>query len=164
MLYAFDIDGTLVRSFMREGGEAADYDKIEVLPGRREKIERLAAQPGARFALITNQGGVAFGYQLPAQVFRKIGLIAAEFRFFHGRPFSVHIAFHHPKATVKEWRCVEGGDYAEYRKPGPGMLVEAIGRHKADTSTTWYVGDLDSDALAASRAGVRYIDAEEFFR
>jgi D-glycero-D-manno-heptose 1,7-bisphosphate phosphatase len=161
-LYCFDLDGTLVRSFMREGGSGShrDYDLIEPLPGRLHRVETLAHQPGAKFALVTNQGGVAFGYQSPGQVYRKIGGIVAAFSCFYARPLSIHIAFHHPRAKLDEWRCEECD---EYRKPGPGMLREAMGRHGVPTEQTIFVGDMDSDEQAARAAGVTYHYAEDFF-
>jgi D-glycero-D-manno-heptose 1,7-bisphosphate phosphatase len=160
MLYCFDVDGTLVKSFMRDddGGASRAYDLVEVLPGRRDKIERLAARPGTRFALVTNQAGVAFAYQSTGQVWRKLGAVLAAFEHFHRRPISVHVSFEHPNAKLLEYRADTG-----YRKPGPGMIIEAMDRHRSDQATTWMIGDMDSDQQAAAAAGVKYIDQEEFF-
>lgn len=205
MLYCLDIDGTLIRSFMREQGETRDfehvcprcgevgtlelredsewhcercpwagdenaavYDRVEVLPGRHRKLSTLALGPitpgvsapkNPRFALVTNQGGVAFGYQTVEQVYAKIGRVLAAFSFFDGCPVSVHVAFNHPKATVEQYRRDD-----RIRKPGPGMLLQAMRRHRMDAVTTVMVGDMHSDRHAAGAAGVRYYDAEEFFR
>lgn len=159
MLYCFDLDGTLVRSFMRETGEAEDYDQVEVLPRRKEILQTLAAERYAEFALITNQAGVAFGYQTVKQVEAKIGRICAEFGFFWTRPFSVHIAYEHPSATIPEYQS-----NSDRRKPGPGMLIEACNSHGyARGVGLVYVGDMESDKLAAERANVTYVDATEFF-
>jgi histidinol phosphatase-like enzyme len=191
MLYCFDIDGTLIKSFMRDGPEKCpscgcpryvqhwdncpirtsgveefygvdDYARIEVLPGRIEKITVLAAQPRARFALVTNQGGVAFGYQTVEQAWRKVGGVVAAFSGFLTRPVTLHVAMGHPKATIDPYRHVHELT-PDYRKPGGGMIIEAIERHRADTSSAVFVGDMDSDELAALAAGVPYYDAEEFF-
>lgn len=195
MLYCLDIDGTLIRSFLREQGETRDfehvcprcgevgtlelredsewhcercpwagdenaavYDRVEVLPNRHAGIFDLAGR-GGRFALVTNQGGVAFGYQTVEQTRAKVGVVLAAFEFFYRRPVTVHIAYEHATATVEAYRKDTG-----YRKPGPGMIVEAIAAHRMDTTTTWMVGDMDSDRQAARAAGVLYHDAEEFFR
>jgi D-glycero-D-manno-heptose 1,7-bisphosphate phosphatase len=148
---------------LRDGAPAAEYARVEVLPGRLEKIERLAWRPGSRFALVTNQGGVAMGHQTEALVWAKLGAIVGTFQCFFGRPFSVHVALHHHHAKVEKYKCVEGDFEYSYRKPGPGMLLEAMDVHRSDTATTWMVGDMDSDAQAARAAGVKYFDAEEFF-
>lgn len=166
MLYMFDIDGTLIRSFLREGGDRSEFDLIEVLPGRREKVRLLAEEPGTRFALVTNQGGVAFGYQTEEQVWRKVAGVAAEFEMFHARPVSFHVACGHPKGTVERWAFDD-----VRRKPGPGMLMEAIYRH-GHLGNAVFVGDMDSDRLAAAAAqrqcrfahvALEYVDAQEFF-
>jgi D-glycero-D-manno-heptose 1,7-bisphosphate phosphatase len=157
MLYMFDIDRTLIRSFLREGGDRSIFDLVEVLPGRREKLAALADE-GARFALVTNQGGVAFGYQTTRQVFDKLGVIVAAFNAFYLRPVSVHYCFTHPKATVEAYKV----DSAR-RKPGPAMLLEALEAHDVNGLASVFVGDMDTDQQAAEAAGVRYVDAAEFF-
>lgn len=159
MVYAFDVDGTLVKSFMRDagGGAIQEYDLVEALPGRKEKIAGLMLRPAtAGFALVTNQGGVAFGFQTEAQVYRKLGLVLAEFRFFHGARVSVHVALNHPNAKNPGYRYDD-----PRRKPGPGMLQEVKVEHA--TEDLIYIGDMDSDRLAAKAAGVEYIDQKEFF-
>jgi HAD superfamily hydrolase (TIGR01662 family) len=175
MLYLFDIDGTLIRSFMREGGGGASqaYDLVEVLPGRRERIEALRGR-GHHVALVTNQGGVAFGYQTLDQVLDKMGrvLVAlglsdepAGFPFCIGssadiRPRLLYMSLGHPNARIPLWRNV---GYDDWRKPGGGMLRKAMADHAHPPDLTVFVGDMDSDRLAAEHAGVPYSDAESFF-
>lgn len=163
-LYIFDVDGTLVRSFMRErsgsrlDGSAADvYDRVEALPGRLEKISSLASR-GSSFALATNQAGAALGYQTFPQVREKMGRVAAEFSHFFGRPYSVHIAWVHPRAEAP---FLEVEPFM--RKPGPGLLFEALAAHRKLPSEAVFVGDMDTDREAALAAHVPYIDQEEFF-
>jgi D-glycero-D-manno-heptose 1,7-bisphosphate phosphatase len=158
MLYAFDIDGTLSRSFLREGDAEHDYDDIEILPDRRDAIHALAG-PNARFALITNQAGVAMGYQTPEQVWRKLGGVIAAFGGFHCRPVSLHVCFDHPDAKVAMWKM----DPCPRRKPGPGMLIEALEAHHVDPTDAVFVGDMKTDRQAAEAAQVEYYDADEFF-
>lgn len=162
MLYLFDIDGTLIRSFMREGvaDRASAYDMVEVLPGRREKLVYHAANLSTGgFGLVTNQGGVAFGYQSTGQVYRKIGQVIAAFDGFFGTPVSVHVCFEHPKAKIERWKVD-----SPRRKPGPGMIEEAMRAHAYESTVdVIFVGDMDTDREAAEAAGVSYVDAEEFF-
>lgn len=191
MLYAFDIDGTLIESFMRDmpcstcNGErrirsdrllvgerplgedfvscpecVESYDRVEMLPSRASKLWRLAQRPGAQFALITNQGGVAFGYQTKEQVGSKLARVALACDFFYGRPFSVHVALGHPKATALEYR--DPGEVAR-RKPSPKMLEEAMAAHSVGEDAVLYIGDLPTDRECAVAAEVAYMDADEFF-
>lgn len=204
-LFLFDIDGTVVRSFMREGkggarATAGDYDTVEVLPGRRELLDRLRAD-GHRLALVTNQGGVAFGYQTVPQVLVKLGRVLGELGFdpypvplareshydavvpaILGRfadpratfvacfvpeergkvtsPPHAYVSMGHPNAKVSDWRDPEGFDW---RKPGGGMIRQALADYGSAPEHATMVGDMDSDRLAAEAAGVAYIDAAEFF-
>lgn len=193
MLYALDIDGTLIRSFMRDekcvrcGGKrrvlaaslaegvkpvesdyvscpdcVENYDRVELLPGRAGRLWHLAKEDAhARFALVTNQAGVAFGYQTKEQVGEKLARVTVACAFFYGRPFSVHVAFGHPKAKVREYRDPEK---VARRKPAPNMLYEAMESHGVGTPQTLYIGDLPTDMECAAAAGVTYIDAGAFFR
>lgn len=159
MLYLFDLDGTLIRSFLREGALEHDYDDVELLPGRLERLRDLAGEDRyVGFGLVSNQAGVAMGYQTEEQVWAKIGRVLTEFRFFFGHPFSVHVAMHHPDAKLEQWRADDGR-----RKPGGGMIFEAIRAHIVMAEDTVFVGDMVSDMEAAAAADVTYFDADEFF-
>jgi histidinol phosphatase-like enzyme len=183
MLYLFDIDGTLVRSFMRDGGAIADYDRVEVLPGRREAIARLYREKSTCIALVTNQGGVALGYQTKQQAAQKItqvlvmaGISAGPIRVRPGAvidetgfemapylaPFmpSAYVSFGLPHATLPEYRVLDGD---EWRKPGPGMLISAMRDWDHVRKDTVFVGDRDSDRQAATAADIAYVDAATFF-
>lgn len=162
MLYLFDIDGTLIRSFLREGDAEHDYDDVELLPRRNEAIADLIASNGSEyvgFGLVTNQAGVAMGYQTVEQVHAKLAVVVRKLGFFDGCPFSIHVCFYHPEAKLEEWRM----DPCPRRKPGPGMIREAIDAHRVLPAKTLFVGDLDSDREAAEAAGVAYRDAGWFF-
>lgn len=168
MLYIFDFDGTLIRSFMREEAgkhgtelKADVYDVVEVLPGRAEALRRLLTVEGHALAAATNQGGVAFGYQTVGQVALKMERVVEALGL---QPYEmpVYVCHHHPKATADpdHWRDPAG---CQRRKPAPGMLLEAMNDLGFSTRQTVYVGDMDTDKLAAGAAGIAYVDAEEFF-
>lgn len=157
MLYLFDIDGTLIRSFMREGERDHPFDEVEVLPGRLERLDDLYLN-GNAFGLVTNQGGVAFGYQTEAQIFDKIGNVLRAVSFFAGYPTSVHVCIEHPKAKIETLRETRGR-----RKPDPGMIYEAMRVHDRFSSDVLFVGDMATDEEAAVKAGVAYQDAAVFF-
>lgn len=173
MLYMLDLDGTLIEGFLTKNedgsfGEVLDYDRVAVLPGRHEKLYKLVRDGRSghltRFALVTNQAGVAFGHQTVNQVREKVARASAQFELFFGRPVTFHICFHHPEATDPYWRQ----DPCPRRKPGAGMLIEALEAHDMGTKPSIYVGDMDSDAEAARAAReqgyrVGYYDAEQFF-
>lgn len=49
------------------------------------------------------------------------------------------------------------------RKPAPGMLLRLLEHYGVSPEEALFVGDLDSDAEAARRAGVAFMRAERFF-
>jgi histidinol phosphatase-like enzyme len=49
-------------------------------------------------------------------------------------------------------------DRAEHcacRKPNPGLLIRAAGEHGLDLSSSWIIGDAESDVEAGKRAGCK---------
>lgn len=173
MLYLFDLDGTVIRSFMRDGGADPEvaYDLVELLPGRRDRLHELVSQ-GHEVGFVTNQGGAAFGYQTKQQVMAKIlgvfrslelprqphvivGPIADVDLTGHATAF---VALCHPNATIEELRVDDG-----WRKPGGGMIVEAMRLYGVDAGATVYVGDRPEDRGAADVAGCSFYWADDFF-
>lgn len=172
-LYLFDLDGTVIRSFLREGAERTpeNYAEVELLPGRREKLDELRAN-GAAVAFVTNQGGVAFGYQTVGEVMRKVKVVGYRFGFEAptvcvnpnetlGVGYDdcmIYVAFGHPKASVPEYLVDD-----DWRKPGGWMLTQAMLDYNVPAEQTIFVGDMDTDRQAAENARVAYDDAEDFF-
>lgn len=174
-LVLFDLDGTLIRSFMREtgGGQQQAYDLVEVLPGRLERVTSLRVD-GTHVAFVTNQGGVAFGYQTLDQVARKMRAVCDLFAMprwagwinsrggrdpLYLEPPVVYVSLGHPNAELEEYRVDSG-----WRKPGGDMIRQAMIDYEVmEPSLVLFVGDMDSDRLAAAAAGVEYADAAEYF-
>lgn len=44
-----------------------------------------------------------------------------------------------------------------YRKPNPGMILEAIEKWNLDAENSWIIGDSSSDATAGKRAGIKTV-------
>lgn len=99
---------------------------------------------GRRAALITNQGILGRGHVAP-QVFGAIQLrLIKALADAGGRLASVHIA-PDPRDGL-----------TPRRKPGPGMLLEAMRQHGASPEETLFIGDALTDADAAAAAGVAF--------
>jgi histidinol phosphatase-like enzyme len=169
-LVLLDLDGTLVADALVEV-ETPTGTKLQrrqherfhepvLLPNVYERLHDLADQ-GDSFAIVTNQGGVAWGYHTQAEVYERIGRTLAQLSFFWGRPFSVHVAFMHPKATLPQFKGDDG------RKPAPTMLNAAIGSFGpvglGEEFAAVKVGDRAEDEEAAQAAGVRFEDPGQFF-
>ena len=164
-LFLFDLDGTLISSYMDNPETVEkDYHKWDVLPGRKITLDALRKQD-KRIAVVTNQGGLAFGYNTIHDWVTKQIRVCRELELGLGDFFT---CFGHPKGTVK--RCdppnhnlfLKEWDHTR-RKPSGRMIQEAMDSVLVPKERTVMVGDMETDRLAAMGAGVDYIDAKEFF-
>lgn len=166
-LLCLDLDGTLVESALEEV-EQGGKSKLQPAPGLfteprlrpnvAKVVERMALD-GDSFAIVTNQGGIAWGYYTEEEAWARIGRAVALLHGFYGRPFSVHVCFAHPKATIERYR---GGH--ERRKPSGAMINEAMRAHGSWARfQVVMVGDLEADEAAARDAGVDFVPAGQFF-
>jgi D-glycero-D-manno-heptose 1,7-bisphosphate phosphatase len=151
-LFLFDVDGTLVKT--KSGDEFRKTpDDWELLPGRKEYITKLL-KDGFEVALITNQGGAAFGYFELVEMHQQIADLASQLG-----DIAFYIDYTHPKGFVSglgrnSWR----------RKPGPGMVYEAILSACVNPDETVFIGDRPEDQEAAENAKIDFIWSDEFFR
>jgi HAD superfamily hydrolase (TIGR01662 family) len=142
-----DVDGTVRKT--KSGGIYPKHpDDVELLPGRREVLQRWL-DDGYQIFFVSNQSGIA-----SAQLDRA----AAESAFLRtvqllGLPVTEVAYCPHPAFPV--------GCYC--RKPLPGLGVYLMQRHRLAREHLVMVGDMDSDAQFAAGLGARYFDAGEFF-
>lgn len=142
-----DVDGTLRRT---RSGEIypTDPDDIEILPGRREVLQRWVAD-GWQLFLVSNQSGIASGNvsepAVRACFERTIELLGVPVTDL---AFCPHTAF-------------PAGCFC--RKPMPGLGISLARQHGLAIDQWVMVGDMDSDADFARAIGARYVDAAEFF-
>jgi histidinol-phosphate phosphatase family protein len=113
------------------------------------------ASLGWRIVIITNQGGVAFGYltEAEAHVTHQAVLDAL--------PVEVDASYlcpHHPRGTVPRY-----AKHCPNRKPAPGAILDALERFEARPQDCLFVGDRDTDRQAATAAGVPFRWARNFF-
>lgn len=163
MLYLFDLDGTLISGYMDNPDK--DYNKWEVLPGRRAKLNQLLMR-GDTVCIVTNQGGVAFGFVTEDQADAKIDQAVRQLGLAPVRssgdpmPPIVYACYHHEKG-VPPWNDSVS---ALRRKPNPQMLFEAMEDHQQAASLgVLVVGDRPEDEEAARAAGVPFQWAHVFF-
>lgn len=164
MLYLFDLDDTLIRGYLTEPRQP--YDVVELLPGRKAKLDRLLMQ-GDTCCIVTNQGGVAYGFVTEDQADAKIDLAVRRLGLAPVRSDGdaarrlVFACYHHEKGTVESWNNPIA---ARRRKPNPDMLLEAMHEHyEAAALGVLMVGDRPEDEVAARQAGVSFQWAHIFF-
>jgi D-glycero-D-manno-heptose 1,7-bisphosphate phosphatase len=151
-LILFDIDGTLVETASGETFRKS-ADDWKYLPGRVEKCKQLW-QSGVKVALVSNQGGVAFGLLDPHEIRHELTKTAEGVHAAY-----VAMCFSHPKAKIEQFR-----EDSSRRKPGPGMLLEAIEASGEKKQDVLMVGDRSEDEQAAQSAGVAFMWADEYFK
>jgi D-glycero-D-manno-heptose 1,7-bisphosphate phosphatase len=129
-------------------GYVHTIDRFDPVPGIFA-LGRRAHDLGYRLVVVTNQSGIARGLYSEAQY--------QELTRWMGRRFAAEGA---PLAGVLHSPFHTEGVLAEYRrdsfwrKPAPGMLLEASVRLGLDLGASLLIGDHARDLEAARRAGV----------
>jgi len=163
-LYLFDLDDTLTTSASGDKFPKTVDDR-KWMPGRLEKLQALHAQ-GNKTAIITNQGGAAWGIFSQEEMYDYLNNLVWE-----AGMDAFFVCFHDtgPKArasdkTIKELTKPDHYKGHERRKPGPGMLIEAMDDFEIDRQDTLYIGDRPEDDQSAKAAGIDFIHADEYFK
>lgn len=150
-LFVFDVDDTLRRCVVP--GQPCPHRPGEwkLLPGVRERLSAMPwGQTGPLLGLASNQDHIGYGL-LSEQTCRALMETLVD-EATDGRA-TPRIAF---CPHVPEDRC-------GCRKPAPGLLLGLMAEAGVAPSDTVFVGNADTDALAAARAGVRFVWAHRFF-
>ncbi len=141
MLVLLDRDGVLNR-------ERKDFiksvDELEMIPGAAAAVARLN-RAGHRVAVVSNQSAVGRGMITSAQLDAIMAALASHLAAAGAKLDAIITC------TDPPWAA------SERRKPGPGMLQEAIAQFGAKPAETVMIGDSHRDLEAAVRAGCRRI-------
>ncbi len=150
MLFIFDKDGTLCYPIEGEfinniNNQGYYFDRLSICT--------LLKRKGHETAIVTNQGGIAFGLMSMDDAEKAVSDLAIKMEagFYVFSPF-------HPNGTIKEF-SVE----SNMRKPGAEMLLMCMRVLGYSREYTVYIGDREEDELAAKNAGVKFISDNAFF-
>lgn len=142
-----DRDGTL----NEEVGYVNHIQRFILLPRVGESI-RLLNQHGWKAVVVSNQSGVARGYfpeSLVHQVHDKMqDLLTREGAHLDG----IYYCPHHPEVGVPPYRQT-----CRCRKPGTGMIEEAVKAFGLDCSQSYVIGDRGVDIELAGQLGAKAI-------
>ena len=130
-------------------GYVGTRDRFEWMPGAIAAVRRAVAR-GWHVFVVTNQSGVARGRYDEAAVHALMRWVAEQLREAGGTLDDWRYCPTHPEATLPEYRRE-----SDWRKPGPGMLLDLIASWQLDASKALMIGDAESDMQAAASAGVR---------
>jgi D-glycero-D-manno-heptose 1,7-bisphosphate phosphatase len=179
MLYLFDLDGTLITSYMDNPNK--EYDIWELLPNRIETITALSAVNN-QIGIITNQTGVGYGFINEDQAQTKLIAVAKALGFGTVGIHSGYTPIYRLTGlSVKETKfaqilpifvCYEKSSIR--RKPNGTMIDEAQEYAQPDYFNetmenfedvpTLYIGDRSEDEAAAKNADVNFQWADDFFK
>ena len=93
--------------------------------------------------VVTNQSGIAKGVYTHNDVLAVHQFMSAEFKKKSITITNYYYCPHHPEKS----KCL-------CRKPDSLLLEKAIARYKIDKDKTHFIGDMETDMIAANRAGV----------
>jgi D-glycero-D-manno-heptose 1,7-bisphosphate phosphatase len=113
-------------------------------------LVRQARERGLAVVIVTNQAGIGRGYYTEGDFQRLTQWMLARFRE-QGAPVDrVYHCPYHPEHGVGEYRRE-----SDWRKPAPGMLLQAAADLGLDLAGSVLVGDSETDIEAGRRAGLR---------
>jgi len=137
-----DRDGTLIPD--PSDDRVDKIEKVELFDDTVQALKLLADNDFSA-VVITNQAGIAEGL-LTEQEFDTINKHAESLYAPSGINILKTYMSPHGSHEVNKWR-----------KPGPGMLMQAAKDFNLDLSTIYMVGDRPSDVLAGKNAGTKTI-------
>jgi len=129
-------------------GYVGSIGRFEFMPGLFVFL-RAARDLGYRLAILTNQSGVARGMYSAQDHEAVTDHMLAELRREKIAIDLNLVCFEHPEGTV--------GVYAResfWRKPNPGMVLEAVRRLDLDPARSVFIGDNWRDMQAAQGGGI----------
>ena len=118
--------------------------EFHFLPRAVEAIV-LLSRAGFKVAICSNQSAIGRGIMPFAELDRIHQFMQNEVRKAGGHIDRIYVAPDPPDAAT------------ERRKPGPGMLLEALRDFKAEAADTFFIGDMLRDAQAAHNAKCPFI-------
>ncbi len=153
-LVIFDADDTLRRT--TAPGQPCPHrpGEWELIPGVRETLLQLPWDDpsGPRLGLASNQDQVAYGFLTSEMARRLLRDLAIAATGLEPADAALQLC---PHALDSQCDC---------RKPNPGMLLRIMEYYGVRPEETVFVGNDSSDCVAAQRAGVSFLWADEFFR
>lgn len=163
-LIIFDADGTL-----------CDRDSRAFLPGVETYLNRLRHEHDRpAVAIATNQGGVGCrvgfgGFGHPERYPTEASALADYRALARHVGARLYVCFAY-QAKSGEWSVAPPNALApeywrrDWRKPAPGMLLQAMRDARVSPRATLMVGDRDEDKRAAAAASCAFRWAADFFQ
>ncbi len=145
-----DRDGTIIR----EVNYLSRLEEIELFPSAAAAIAKLNQQQ-IPVILVTNQSGVARGKFTEEFVKESHNYLQKLLQKQNAHIDDFFYCPHHPKAGNPPYKTV-----CTCRKPAPGMLLAAAGKHHLNLQQSYVIGDKLIDVELGFKAGAKGILVE----
>ena len=139
-----DRDGVLIE----DSGYLSKPAEMRFLPGSAAAVARLN-RAGMAVVVVTNQSGVGRGYYGWKEFEDVQAALSARLADEGAWLDGVWACAYHEDG-IGEYRVANH----PFRKPNPGMILDALSEMRLDAGHSWMVGDRDSDVEAGRRAGL----------
>ena len=150
-----DRDGVI--NTVPPSGHVSCTDEFEFLPDAPAAC-RVLIEKGFGIVVITNQGGIARGYYTMDDYLKVNDKMLSLLQEEKVDILDVLFSPYHPACEPAY------ANFREWRKPAPGMILEAQKRHSINLADSILAGDMESDIEAGNRAGIGsvfFIGSEE---
>ncbi len=134
-------------------GYAHRADQLDWVAGAPQAV-RLLNEAGFTVIVVTNQSGVARGMYSEADIHAFHGHMQEALQAQGARIDAFYHCPHHPDGTVEAFAM-----HCDCRKPGTGMLEQAVREWPIDLARSFLIGDRDGDMAAAASfniPGIRF--------
>lgn len=138
-----DRDGTL----NYDVGYTHKIEDLRLLDGVVEGLQ-LFAKMGFSLIVTTNQAGIARGYFTEQQMHDFNQHLVELLKSYSIIIDAIYFCPYHANAGIGSYKRD-----SHWRKPQPGMILEAGKAHQIDLSRSYAIGDKKSDILAGQAAG-----------
>ena len=100
--------------------------------------------------IVTNQSGIGRGFYSEQDVNKLHQFMQDDLQQYGANIDDIRYCPHHQDALIDKYQMT-----CNWRKPGPGMLLDLIAKWPIDRSRSVLVGDKESDITAAQQAGIK---------
>ena len=142
-----DRDDTLIE----DPGYINNPEQVTLLDGVAEALIQLKAL-GYLLVVVSNQSAVARGIvteKVLSQIHNRLEQLLSE----KGASLDkIYYCPYHPDGVIQKYR-----KQSKFRKPNPGMLLEAADDMNIEVGESWCIGNSSSDVEAGQRAGCRTV-------